>query len=82
MGRPEHLRGPPLPWLPAAHRPGAPDRQQLGAYRRWLPGKLHTQRKTFVIETDRHVLGVTADEKSMTTHAEEALAILRSREAA
>jgi len=56
--------------------------KRLGAYRRWLPGKLHTQRKTFVIATDRSVLGVIADEKSMTTHADEALAILRRREAA
>lgn len=51
--------------------------KQLGAYRRWLPGGMHTQRKTFVIDTDRRLLGVIASEKSMTTHADEALAILR-----
>ena len=56
--------------------------KQLGAYRRWLPGGMHTQRKTFVIDTDRRLLGAVADEKSMTTHADEALAILRRREAA
>jgi peroxiredoxin Q/BCP len=56
--------------------------KQLGAYRRWLPGGMHTQRKTFVIDTDRRILGVVAVEKSMTTHADEALAILRGRAAA
>jgi thioredoxin-dependent peroxiredoxin len=56
--------------------------KQLGAYRRWLPGGLHTQRKTFVIDTDRRLLGVVADEKAMNTHADEALAILRGRAAA
>ena len=38
--------------------------KQLGAYRRWLPGGMHTQRKTFVIDTDRRLLGVVASEKS------------------
>jgi peroxiredoxin Q/BCP len=56
--------------------------KQLGAYRRWLPGGMHTQRKTFVIDTDRRLLGVVADEKAMNTHADEAMAILRRREAA
>jgi len=56
--------------------------KQLGAYRRWLPGGMHTQRKTFVIDTDRRILGVVADEKSMKTHADAALAILRGRAAA
>jgi thioredoxin-dependent peroxiredoxin len=52
--------------------------KELGAYRSWLPGGMHTQRKTFVIGTDRRVLGVIANEKSMTTHADQALALLRS----
>ena len=56
--------------------------KELGAYRRWLPGGLHTQRKTFVIGADRRILGVVADEKSMTTHADEALQILKARSAA
>ncbi|HEY0813534.1 MAG TPA: peroxiredoxin [Pseudonocardia sp.] len=51
--------------------------KELGAYRRWLPGGLHTQRKTFVIGTDRRLLAVIASEKSMTTHADQALALLR-----
>jgi peroxiredoxin Q/BCP len=49
----------------------------MGAYRRWLPGGMHTQRKTFVIGQDRRVLGVVASERSMTTHADDALALLR-----
>lgn len=52
--------------------------KELGAYRRWLPGGLHTQRKTFVIGTNRRILGVVANEKSMTTHADQALALLRA----
>jgi peroxiredoxin Q/BCP len=51
--------------------------KELGAYRRWLPGGMHTQRKTFVIGQDRRVLGVVAGERSMTTHADDALALLR-----
>ncbi|MBA3905338.1 MAG: peroxiredoxin [Pseudonocardiales bacterium] len=51
--------------------------KEMGAYRRWLPGGMHTQRKTFVIGTDRRILGVVASEKSMTTHADQALALLR-----
>jgi len=69
----------------AAHSLGYPlltdeDHQlakELGAYRRWLPGGMHTQRKTFVIGNDRCILGVVVNEKSMTTHADKALAILR-----
>lgn len=51
--------------------------KELGAYRSWLPGGMHTQRKTFVIGKDRRILGVVVNEKSMTTHADKALAILR-----
>ena len=51
--------------------------KELGAYRRWLPGGMHTKRKTFVIGNDRRILGVVVNEKSMTTHADKALAILR-----
>jgi peroxiredoxin Q/BCP len=51
--------------------------KEMGAYRRWLPGGMHTQRKTFVIGQDRRVLGVVASERSMTTHADDALALLR-----
>jgi thioredoxin-dependent peroxiredoxin len=51
--------------------------KEIGAYRRWLPGGMHTQRKTFVIGQDRRVVGVVASERSMTTHADDALALLR-----
>ncbi len=51
--------------------------REMGAYRSWLPGGMHTQRKTFVIGQDRRVLGVVASERSMTTHADDALALLR-----
>ena len=53
--------------------------REMGAYRSWLPGGMHTQRKTFVIGEDRRVLGVVASERSMTTHADDALALLRGQ---
>ena len=56
--------------------------KSLGAYRRWLPGGLHTRRRTFVIGTDRRLLGAVADEKKFDRHADEALAILRGDRAA
>ena len=56
--------------------------KQLGAYRSWLPGGLHTRRVTVVIGTDRRVLGSVADEKRFDRHADEALSILRDRPAA
>jgi thioredoxin-dependent peroxiredoxin len=39
---------------------------------------LKTQRKTFVIGTDRRVLGTIKSETSMDRHADEALAIVRA----
>ena len=54
----------------------------FGAYRRWLPGGLHTRRATFVIDTDRRLLGSLVDEKRFDRHADEALAILSRRSAA
>lgn len=45
-------------------------------------GPLPTKRATFVIDTDRRVLGVVASETSMTRHADEALEILRRRQRA
>jgi len=53
--------------------------KSLGAYRRWLPGGLHTRRATFVIDTDRRLLGTVADERQFDRHADEALAILARR---
>jgi peroxiredoxin Q/BCP len=47
--------------------------------RRKLPlGALSTRRMTFVIDTDRRVLEVVHDEKSMDEHADRALGVLRA----
>ncbi len=42
-------------------------------------GPLPTKRATFVIDTDRTVLAVVKSETNMTTHADEALEVLRAR---
>ncbi|MDH6193880.1 peroxiredoxin Q/BCP [Mycobacterium frederiksbergense] len=48
--------------------------------KRGLLGKLlPVKRTTFVIDTDRTVLGVVASELSMDTHADKALEILKAR---
>lgn len=44
-------------------------------------GALPTKRKTFVIDTDRTVLGVVKSEVKMNAHADKALAILREHRA-
>jgi len=51
--------------------------EQLGARR--TIAKLGNRRITFVIDTDRTVLGVITSEVSMRAHADRALAILRAR---
>jgi thioredoxin-dependent peroxiredoxin len=42
---------------------------------------LKTKRSTFVIDTDRRVIGVISSEVNMNTHADKALEILRTRAA-
>jgi thioredoxin-dependent peroxiredoxin len=42
-------------------------------------GPLPVKRTTFVIGTDRHVLGVISSELNMDKHADEALALLHAR---
>ena len=42
-------------------------------------GPLPSKRATFVIDTDRRVLGVIESEVNMNAHADQALAILRAR---
>jgi peroxiredoxin Q/BCP len=42
-------------------------------------GPLPIKRATFVIDTDRTVLAVVKSETNMTTHADEALEVLRAR---
>ena len=57
-----------------------PDRTvgaQLGAKRNF--GPLKTKRVTYVIDTDRKLLDVINSEVSMSTHADKALALLKSR---
>jgi peroxiredoxin Q/BCP len=57
-----------------------PDRSvaaQLGAKRNF--GPLKTKRVTYVIDTDRKLLDVINSEVSMSTHADKALALLKSR---
>jgi len=55
--------------------------KQFGAKRSWLPA-LPVKRKTFVIDTDRTVLGVIGGEMKFDQHADDALALLRSRQGA
>jgi peroxiredoxin Q/BCP len=52
----------------------------LGAKRNF--GPLKTKRVTYVIDTDRTILDVINSEVSMSTHADKALALLKSRRAA
>lgn len=56
--------------------------KSLGAWRAWLPGGLHTRRKTFVIGQDRTIVADIGSEKDMNLHADEALEALRKHEAA
>jgi len=42
-------------------------------------GPLPSKRATFVIDTDRTVLGVFTSETNMDAHADQALALLRAR---
>lgn len=49
----------------------------FGVKRRF--GPIPVKRSTFVIDTDRRVLGVIASELNMDKHADEALALLRAR---
>jgi|TARA_B110000438_G_scaffold294750_1_gene336640 thioredoxin-dependent peroxiredoxin len=48
----------------------------LGAKRR---GPLSNRRISYVIDTDRTLLGIVKSETNMLTHADNALAILRER---
>jgi thioredoxin-dependent peroxiredoxin len=55
--------------------------KQFGAKRAWLPA-LPVKRRTFVIDTDRTVLGVIGSEMKFDQHADDALAVLRARQGA
>ena len=54
--------------------------QQFGVRRR--VGFLPNKRQTFVIDTDRRLLGSISSETNMNTHADQALDLLRKRAAA
>lgn len=57
--------------------------KELGAYRAWLPGGLHTRRMTYVIDTDRRLVDSFGSETKFDDHADQALEILkRHKEAA
>lgn len=56
--------------------------KELGAWRWWLPGGLHTRRRTFVIDQDRRIVDTVASESKFDLHADEALEILRRHRAA
>ncbi len=54
--------------------------KSLGAWRAWLPGGLHTRRKTFVIGQDRTVIAEIGSEKDMNLHADQALEAVRKHQ--
>jgi peroxiredoxin Q/BCP len=56
--------------------------KELGAYRWFLPGGLHTRRMTFVIGPDRRIIDTIASESRFDRHADEALEILKKHRAA
>lgn len=47
--------------------------KELGAYRWFLPGGLHTRRMTFVIDQDRRVVETISSEMQFDLHADKAL---------
>lgn len=55
--------------------------KELGAYRRFLPGGLHTKRMTYVIGQDRRIVDVISSETQMEVHADKALEIVRKHTA-
>ena len=55
--------------------------KELGAYRWFLPGGLHTRRMTFVIGRDRRIVESFASESKFDQHADQALEILRRSDA-
>jgi thioredoxin-dependent peroxiredoxin len=51
--------------------------KELGAYRWFLPGGLHTKRMTYVIGRDRRIVEVISSETQMDVHADKALEAVR-----
>jgi peroxiredoxin Q/BCP len=56
-----------------------PDRAVAKEFGVKRPGPIMNKRATFVIDTDRRVLAVIKSETNMDKHADEALAVLRTR---
>ncbi|GAA3078906.1 peroxiredoxin [Pseudonocardia yunnanensis] len=56
--------------------------KQLGAYRWFLPGGLHTRRITFVIGQDRRLIHTIASETQFDLHADQAIEALKRHRAA
>ncbi|WP_338051229.1 hypothetical protein [Pseudonocardia acidicola] len=56
--------------------------REMGAWRWWLPGGLHTRRRTYVIGQDRRIIAEIAGESTFDLHADEALAALKKHQAA
>jgi len=52
--------------------------KELGAYRAWLPGGLHTRRRTYVIGQDRRIVAEFASESKFDDHADQALEALQA----
>jgi peroxiredoxin Q/BCP len=56
--------------------------KDLGAWRWWLPGGLHTRRRTYVIGQDGRIVDTVSSESKFDLHADAALEILRRHRAA
>lgn len=55
--------------------------KELGAYRWFLPGGLHTRRMTFVIGQDRGVVETISSETDFALHADKALDVVKGMRA-
>jgi thioredoxin-dependent peroxiredoxin len=56
--------------------------KEMGAYRAWLPGGLHTRRRTFVIGQDRRIVAEFSSESKFDEHADAALEAVKKHAAA
>ncbi|MGH3564542.1 MAG: peroxiredoxin [Pseudonocardia sp.] len=56
--------------------------KEFGAWRWWLPGGLHTRRRTFVIGQDRRIIASITNESKFDVHADEALEALKRHQSA
>ncbi|MDN5920346.1 MAG: peroxiredoxin [Pseudonocardia sp.] len=68
--------------FPLLSDPGHTIAKSFGAWRAWLPGGLHTRRRTFVIGEDRRIIAVIGSESKFDLHADAALEAVRKHQAA